>query len=126
MSRFYAKVHFLVLAHGCYIVVHNFSFASICCFHHVCWYSLDISLFALQLLIIGLVSFLANIEIIVYNIQVIALLQISGVAHSLVKELSSRFPTSTLMDALEVVYPQYWLRFQVEELLRAISVFLIH
>jgi hypothetical protein len=41
---------------------------------------------------------------------------ILGAADSLVKELSSRFPASALMDALGVVYPQYWLQPQAEEL----------
>jgi hypothetical protein len=41
---------------------------------------------------------------------------IPSAADSLVKELSSRFPASALMDALGVVYPQYWLQPQAEEL----------
>jgi hypothetical protein len=41
---------------------------------------------------------------------------ILGAANSSVKELSSRFPALALMDALGVVYFQYWLQFHAEEL----------
>jgi hypothetical protein len=37
-------------------------------------------------------------------------------ANNLVKELSSKFPASALMDALGVVYPHYWLQPQAKEL----------
>jgi hypothetical protein len=42
-----------------------------------------------------------------------------GAADRLIKELSSRFPASNLMDSLGVVYPQYWLQPNADELFEA-------
>jgi hypothetical protein len=40
---------------------------------------------------------------------------VSDVAKKLVAELSSRFPSTDLMDALGIIYPQYWLDAETEQ-----------
>jgi len=39
----------------------------------------------------------------------------TGAARQLLRELQSRFPSHGVMDALGVVYPQYWLQSEAEE-----------
>lgn len=39
----------------------------------------------------------------------------TSVVESFTLELTTRFPTSHLMDDMEIYYPQYWLQGDVEE-----------